>query len=69
MKTLGIILILLGAAMFLIPGISFKIEEKLVDIGPIEINKTKNHNIDWPSYAGGVSIAAGLIFLVTGRKK
>lgn len=69
MKTLGIILIVLGIAMFFIPGISVQTEENLVDIGPIEVNQTKDHELTWPSYAGGIGIAAGVILLFAGRKK
>lgn len=69
MKTLGIILIVLGLAMFFIPGISVQTEEKLVDLGPIEVNKTKDHDLTWPNYAGGISIAAGVVLIFLGRKK
>jgi uncharacterized protein YjeT (DUF2065 family) len=69
MKTLGIILIVLGIAMFFIPSISFQTEESLVDVGPIEVSKTKDHELAWPNYAGGISIAAGVILIFVGRKK
>lgn len=55
--------------MFFIPSITVQTEENLVDIGPIEVNKTEDHDISWPNYAGGVSIAAGVVFLIIGRKK
>jgi Na+-transporting methylmalonyl-CoA/oxaloacetate decarboxylase gamma subunit len=68
MKTLGIILIFLGILMFIIPGISFTKEEKVVDVGPIEINKKEKKTIGWPVYAGGIAVAAGVILLVSQRK-
>jgi nitrate reductase gamma subunit len=69
MKTLGIILIVVGFAMFFIPGISFKTEKNIVDMGPVQINSTEKHNLDWPDYAGGIAIVAGVIILITNRKK
>ncbi|MFC0261130.1 hypothetical protein [Fontibacter flavus] len=69
MKTLGIILIIAGIAMFFIPGVSFQTEKNVVDLGPIEVNKKENHNLNWPNYAGGIAIAGGLALLIAGRKK
>ena len=69
MKALGIILIVLGIAMFFIPGISVQTEESLVDIGPIEVSQTKDHELTWPNYAGGISVVAGIVILIAGRKK
>ena len=69
MKILGTVLIIVGIAMFFIPGISFKTEKNIVDMGPIQINSTEKHNLDWPDYAGGIAIVAGLILLISNRKK
>ncbi|SNS28637.1 hypothetical protein SAMN06295967_106175 [Belliella buryatensis] len=69
MKTLGIILIVAGIAMFLFSGFSFNTEENIIDAGPIQVNKTKENKLNWPNYAGGISIAAGLVVLLVGRKK
>ena len=55
--------------MFFIPGISFKTEKNIVDMGPVQINSTEKHNLDWPDYAGGIAIVAGVITLISNRKK
>jgi hypothetical protein len=41
----------------------------VVDLGPVEINKSEKKTIDWPNYAGGVAVAAGLVILVLGSRK
>lgn len=69
MKTVGIILIIAGIAMLLFRGFSVKTKEKVVDVGPLEVNKTENKWIGWPVYAGGIAIVAGLIMVVADRKK
>ena len=69
MKTVGIILIVLGIAMLLFRGFSVKTEEKVIDVGPLEVNKKENKWIGWPVYAGGIAIVAGLIMVVADRKK
>lgn len=68
MRALGIILIVIGIAMFIFSGISFNTEENIIDAGPIQVNKTKENEVNWPNYAGGISVAAGIILLVAGRK-
>lgn len=69
MRTVGIILIVVGIAMLLFRGFSVKTEEKVIDIGPLEVNKKENKWIGWPVYAGGIAIVAGLIMIVADRKK
>ena len=69
MRTIGIVLIIVGIVMLLFRGFSVQKKEKVVDVGPLEINKTENKWIGWPVYAGGIAIVAGLIMMVADRKK
>ena len=69
MKALGIVLIAAGILMFIFGKISFTKEEKVVDIGPVEINKKEKKTVNWPDYAGGIAILAGVVVLVADRKK
>ena len=69
MKTLGIILIVIGILMFLFGNINFTRKEKVVDVGPIEITKKEKKTIEWPNYAGAVAVVAGAIILLTAGKQ
>lgn len=69
MKILGVILIVAGILMFVFGSVSFTKKEKVMDVGPVEINKNEKKKIEWPGYAGGIAIAAGVIVLVFSRKK
>ena len=69
MKAFGIVLIVAGILMLIFRGFSFTKEKKVVDIGPIEINKKEKKSVDWPMYAGGIAIAAGVVVLVAGAQK
>ncbi|MGC4034581.1 MAG: hypothetical protein QM764_01380 [Chitinophagaceae bacterium] len=69
MKAVGIILIVAGALMLIFKGFNFTQEKKVVDLGPVEINKKENHSVNWPTYAGGIAIAAGALIFIAGRKK
>jgi drug/metabolite transporter (DMT)-like permease len=69
MKIFGIVLILIGIAMIIVRDISVPTQKKLVDIGPVEINKTENKWIGWPTYSGAVIAVVGVILVVSGRKR
>jgi len=69
MKVLGIILIVAGILMLVFGNVSFTKEEKVVDIGPLEINKKEKKTIAWPNYAGGITIIAGVVVLIAGGNK
>ena len=68
MKTVGIILVIIGLAMIVLKGINFQTKEKVAEVGPIEINKTGNNHIGWPAYAGGVVAIVGIVLVAAGAK-
>jgi uncharacterized membrane protein YidH (DUF202 family) len=69
MKTVGIILIIAGILMLLFGNITFTRKEKVVDVGPLEINKKEKKTIAWPNYAGGIIIVAGIVILLVPGKR
>jgi hypothetical protein len=69
MKTFGMILIVAGIIMILIRGFNIPVEKNVVDIGPLEINKTENKWIGWPTYAGGILAVIGVILVVADKRK
>lgn len=68
MRILGIVLIVVGILMFVFNGFNYQTEKKVVDIGPVEVNKKENKHIGWPIYAGGIAVVAGIVVLVAGAK-
>ena len=69
MKILAGILIIAGIAMIISRGFNVQTEKKVVDLGPIQINKKENNWIGWPTYAGAIAIAAGAILLVANKRR
>lgn len=69
MKTLGIVLIIAGIAMIVIRGFSVQTEKKVVDLGPVEINKKENKWIGWPTYAGGIVAIVGVVLVLSDRRR
>lgn len=69
MRTFGIILVVVGVLMAVITGFNFKTEKKVVDLGPLQVNKEENHHVGWPTYTGGIIAVIGIGLIVAGKKK
>lgn len=69
MRTIGIVLVIAGILMLVFRGINFTTEKKVVDLGPLEINKKENKSVNWPLYAGIVVTLAGVVMVVVDKKK
>ncbi|MES2734191.1 MAG: hypothetical protein V4714_20760 [Bacteroidota bacterium] len=67
-KTIGIVFILIGIAAFAFSGFSFTTKEKVVDLGPVEINKDKKHSVNWPPVAGVILAVVGVGLVLTDKK-
>jgi hypothetical protein len=67
-KTIGLVLIVIGALMLIWSGFSYTRREKVVDAGPIHISADREHTVNWSPYAGGVLLLGGIIILATARK-
>lgn len=67
-KTLGIILVALGIVMLIYTGFSFVTTEKVVDLGPIQINKEKNHFVQWPPVVGAILLIGGVVVIAFDKK-
>ncbi len=69
MKTLGIVLIVLGILAFLYTGFSYTQKEKVLDVGPLELNKEKEKTVSWPPFVGLALIVGGVIAIVVDKRK
>lgn len=68
-KTIGIVMIILGIIMLLYTSFNYVTTEKVVDIGPIQINKEVNHPIKWSPIIGIILAVGGVVLIVAGTKK
>ncbi len=69
MKTLAIVLVILGIVMIFINQVGFTQKEKVLDIGSVEVSKNEKKEIAWPLYVGIIVSAVGVVMLVVDRKK
>jgi hypothetical protein len=69
MKNFGILLIILGVIALVYTGFSFTTKEKVVDLGPIDIQKEKQHRVNWPPILGILLMVGGIAIIATSRRK
>ena len=69
MKNLGIGLIVIGIIMMLITGFNYVTKEKVVDVGPLEINKEEKHPVQWSPIVGAALLVGGFILVTTSKGK
>ena len=69
MRTLGIVLIVLGILGFIIGGISFTTDETVVDIGPLEVEQEQTRTVPIAPLASGVAVLAGVVLVVVGGRR
>ncbi|MEJ7646329.1 MAG: hypothetical protein WKF87_17160 [Chryseolinea sp.] len=69
MRTLGIVLLVIGLIMTVFTGFNLITKKKVVDVGPIEINKEEKTPIYWSPITGGVLAVAGLVIILVAKRK
>jgi uncharacterized membrane protein len=68
-KTVGLILIVIGAILLIWTGFTYTKKEKIVDAGPIQISADREKTVNWSPYAGGILLVAGIVVLVASKNK
>ena len=67
-KSIGFLLIALGIVMVVYTGFNYVTTKKVVDIGPIQIDKKQNHFVEWSPIVGIVLLIGGVAMVVRGGK-
>jgi uncharacterized membrane protein HdeD (DUF308 family) len=68
MKSLGVVLIILGVLALAYQGFSYTKREKVIDIGPIEASADTKKHVEIPPIIGGIALVAGVVMVVASRK-
>jgi len=69
MKTTATVILIIGILITLFAGYNYVTQEKVVEIGQLEITKKKNHIMDWSPAIGIVVILVGGGLLFYSAKK
>lgn len=68
-KYVGIGILIIGILMIIYTGFNYVTEEKVVDIGPVEMSVEKNHPVQWSPIVGVILLVGGFVILAINRKK
>ena len=69
MRILGLVLVVLGLVGVLWGGVSWTRSERVVDLGPVEINKDTRESLPLPPIAGAVLLVAGVALIVGAKRR
>lgn len=69
MKNLGITLLAVGLIMTLFTGFNLVTKKKVVDLGSVQIDRDETTPVYWSPILGGVIAVAGVVLLVSSKKK
>ena len=67
-RTTGIALVVIGLLMIAYTGFNYVTTKKVIDAGPIEIDKKENHPVQWSPIVGVVLLVGGIVVLARGKK-
>jgi hypothetical protein len=68
-KTIGIILCLVGLIALIWGGVTYKTQDKVVDLGPIHATREKTHEVPLPPIVGGIALLGGVALLIAGKRE
>jgi hypothetical protein len=68
MRTVGVLLLILGILALGYQGFTYVTRDKVVDLGPVEVTKEKTKTVYVPPILGIVALAAGIALLVSGSR-
>lgn len=67
-KKSGIVLMIIGLIMMIYTGFNYVTTEKVVDLGPIQVNQRKTHPVQWSPIVGVILLVGGIAITVSSKK-
>jgi drug/metabolite transporter (DMT)-like permease len=65
----GIVLIVIGVAMLVYQGITYTTREKVLEVGPVEVQAERQKTIPLPPLVGGIALAGGIVLVLVGARR
>jgi len=69
MKTLGIVLLIVGVLALVYGGINYSRERTVLEVGSLSVTATEHKNIPVPAVLGAIVLIGGAALLVVGRRR
>ena len=68
-KPVGIVLIVIGIAMLIWTSFTYTKRENVINAGSLHISADRQKTVSWPPVVGGVILIAGVVIVVTAKKR
>ena len=65
----GLVLVVLGVALLLTGGFSYKKDDTVIDAGPLKATVERTKHVSVPPILGGVMLVAGVALLFAGARQ
>ena len=69
MKTIGIVLVVLGVLALVYGGINYNKNRTVLEVGSMKVTATEHKSIPVPAVAGAVVLIGGVALLVVGSRR
>ena len=69
MKILGIVLIVLGIVALAYQGITYTTSEKVVDLGPLQVEAKREKTLPLPPIVGAAAVIGGVILVAVSSRR
>jgi hypothetical protein len=66
-KVVGLLLVIVGVVALLYSGVTYTRREKIVDLGPVQIEKKTTERIPIPPIVGGLALLGGIVLVLSNR--
>lgn len=64
----GILLIIFGIVTFAYQGVTYTQQEKVAQVGSLEVTANTEKTIYFPPLLGGLALVAGIVLLIISKK-
>jgi uncharacterized membrane protein len=65
----GVVLIIIGVVMLAYQGFTYTTREKVLEVGPVEVQKETRKTIPLPPLIGGLALAGGIVLVIMGARR
>jgi LPXTG-motif cell wall-anchored protein len=69
LKTVGLVLVVLGVLALVYGGINYNKNRTVLQMGSVKVTATEHKTIPVPAIAGGAALIGGAALFVFGRRK
>ena len=69
MKTIGIVLVILGIVALVYGGFSYNKSRTVLQVGSVNVTATESKSVAVPAVAGVIVLVGGIGLLVTGKRR